>query len=484
MERRLAALISTELATASIYAGTRPHRDDEMTNLYRAGRVVTVTPRGTIRDGAIAIKGGRFVAVGTWEEVIAQFPEAAATADATADPAAITTMVTDAGPDAVICPGLIDCHAHNLEFGPGTAFGASEEMQLLGATELVVRALRGGVTALGEQVLGHFQFKMGVEGYRRFAATLPITVAFSAGCCSVGTEPVTHVCSAKSGGPVAKEVLFREETLEYMAASTDYPGEHAMATITPANLPAHLTPNAGRIFLRALDLRRFVDAYHRAGRRSGMHIEGDETARYFVKVGGDVIHHGHGLSFAVLQLMAACGVELVATPAGGTGHRPNSPGEILAAVGAGVRVSIATDAVMPLHRDANWFDCNGKAEARPSFLPGQKVFSEDLAAVARPALRLLSSQGLDENEALALITRNPAQVLGRPGLTGTIEPGAQADLVIADGIPGVEVASTTAIRAVVAGGKTLVSRQEAEGFARSIVNLGRSLGADQGCRSG
>ena len=416
--------------------------------IYRAGRVVTVSPRGTIRDGAVAIKGDRFAAVGTWEEVAAQFPEAAAS----------PSSMTDTGAEATICPGLIDCHAHNLEFGPGTAFGAAEEMQLVGAAELVFRAMRGGVTALGEQVLGHCQFALGVESYRRFAATLPITVAFSAGCVSVGTEPVTHLCSAKPGEPVTLDTLLREETLECMAANTDYPGEHAMATITPASLPPHLTPNAGKVFLKALDLRRFVDAYHRAGRRSGMHIEGDQTARYYVKVGGDVIHHGHGLSPAVLRLMALCGVDLVATPAGGTKSRPNSPAEILAAVEAGVRVSIATDAVMPLHRDAGWYDCNGKAEGRRSILPGQNVFSEDLAAVARPALRLLSDHGLDENEALALITRNPAEVLGRPGLTGTIEPGSQADFLVASGIPGVEVAHASAISRVVVRGKPAVVR--------------------------
>src|SRR5690242_17835746 len=81
--------------------------------LVRAGRLVTVSPMGTIADGAVAIDGDSIAAVGEWRELSAHYPNA---------------DVLDAG-DLVVTPGLVDCHTHNLEFGAGTKWDLGQGAQ-------------------------------------------------------------------------------------------------------------------------------------------------------------------------------------------------------------------------------------------------------------------------------------------------------------------------------------------------------------------
>lgn len=402
---------------------------DVSVKILRARKVMTVSPHGTIHDGAVAIRGSTIEAVGTWGEVSAMYPEVASEYES----------------GAVLSPGLIDCHAHNLEFGPSTAFGATKESQFEGATALVSRAMRGGITTLGEHVLGFFVLGRAIGEYKAFRNTLPIRVVISAGTCSLGTDPPVFMCSALAGGPAPREALVDPEMLKIMAVETEFPGEHAMGTFTPANLPARLTPLAGQPFLSRAEVGAMVNAYHAAGRKCGLHTEGSQIVEDFIDAGGDVIHHGHNMPTHLLDTMSERGIPLVATPVGGTSSRPNSPEEIVEAVRRGVKVSIATDSVLPPHPEATWL----------TFEQGRLVFSDDLMAVARPGLLALARAGLDENQALALITLNPAAILGLERQTGSLEPGKDADIIMCDGVPGLEACRPEDVRLVMSRGKVL-----------------------------
>ncbi len=399
--------------------------------ILRAPKIVTVSPLGTIYDGAIAVIGTTIAAVGTWSEVSAAYPGA--------------DIIETAG---ALSPGLIDCHAHNLEFGPSTAFGATRESHWAGAKALVEKALRGGVTSLGEHILGFFVLGRTIAEYKEFRDTLPIRVVISAGTCSLGTDPPVYMCSALGGAIAPREALVDPKALEFMARETEFPGEHAMGTFTPANLPPEATPLAGKPFLSPAEVAVMVDAYHRAGKECGLHTEGDEIVEAFLDAGGDVIHHGHRMAPRLLDVMVEKGVPLVATPVGGTSSRPNSPDEILDAVTRGVRVSIATDSVLPPHPQATWLPIES----------GRFVYSDDLMVVAHSAMVAMVEDGLDENLALAMITLNPAGVLGTEGRAGSIEPGKDADIIACDGIPGLEVYGPDSIQLVMSRGKVLHRR--------------------------
>lgn len=403
----------------------------EGVRVIHARKVVTVSPRGTIQDGAIAVKGSTIAAVGTRDEVSALYPGA---------------ELVDAGP--VLSPGLIDCHAHNLEFGPSTAYGATIDEQWQRASELVIRAVRGGITSLGEHVLGFFILGRSIQEYKAFRDTLPVRVLISAGTCSLGTDPPVYMCSALGGVMAPRGALVDAEALKVMATETEFPGEHAMGTYTPANLPPDATPLAGTAFLSPAEVTAMVEAYHAAGKKCGLHTEGSQIVQEFIDAGGDVVHHGHNMDARLLDVMAEKGIPLVATPVGGTSSKPNSPEEVLDAVRRGVRVSIATDSVLPPHPGASWLPIKEK----------RLVYSDDLAAVAHAALKALVEAGFDENQALAMITLNPAGILGIEDCAGSLEPGRDADIIACDAVPGLEAYSLDSIRLVMSRGRILHRR--------------------------
>jgi imidazolonepropionase-like amidohydrolase len=96
-------------------------------------------------------------------------------------------------------------------------------------------------------------------------------------------------------------------------------------------------------------------------------------------------------------------------------------------------------------------------------LPGVSLHQE---------LALLVGAGLSTMEALQAATRNAADYRGTLAQEGTIERGKRADLVLLDGNPLAEIHNTTAIRAVVIGGR-LVSREEIDRMLASVKNAAR-----------
>lgn len=73
-------------------------------------------------------------------------------------------------------------------------------------------------------------------------------------------------------------------------------------------------------------------------------------------------------------------------------------------------------------------------------------------------MRLLAQRGVNENDILSLITLNGAKHLGLDSRTGSIEPGKQADLLVAKGIPGLEITDPGDIHAVLFKGETAFQR--------------------------
>jgi imidazolonepropionase-like amidohydrolase len=401
--------------------------------LVRAGRLVTVGPAGVIDDGGLAIDGPSITAVGGWAEVRRRYPDA---------------DVIDAS-SLVVAPGLVDSHTHNLEYGAGTMWDLGERGQLAGGARLLLSALEAGVTAMGEHLLGHFAFRRPQEVYREFATHMPQTIRWAVGGSIIGTEPLGCFCTLTPGGPSSLEALRDEGMLRELAAINEFPGENCFVTVTPANLPVSITPHAGERAYSREDLARVARAFQAGGKRFGAHMEGPEAVDDFLAAGGNVIHHGHGLAPEQLPILAERGVMLCATPSGGTSRRPNSPEEIVAAMEAGVRVAIATDSVLPVHPEAAWFDVPADTE----------IESSHLMYLAHPAMQRLVERGWSPSEALALITLNGARIIGLDDLLGSLEVGKQADVVFADGIPGLEVTSAAGVRAVMIRGAFVFDRR-------------------------
>jgi len=88
----------------------------------------------------------------------------------------------------------------------------------------------------------------------------------------------------------------------------------------------------------------------------------------------------------------------------------------------------------------------GSDEGNPYVFSGFSLHDE---------LGLLVKAGLTPLEALQTATLNPAKYLGREQTLGTVEPGKDADLILLDADPLVDIANTRKIRAVIARGRLL-----------------------------
>jgi imidazolonepropionase-like amidohydrolase len=86
----------------------------------------------------------------------------------------------------------------------------------------------------------------------------------------------------------------------------------------------------------------------------------------------------------------------------------------------------------------------GTDEGNPYIFPGFSLHDE---------LGLLVKAGFSPIEAIQAATLNPARYLGQENRLGTVEPGKEADLLLLDADPRLDIANTKKIAAVVARGR-------------------------------
>lgn len=404
------------------------------TYMIRAKKLVTVTEKGSINDGAMLVKNGLIADIGPWEKLRVEHR-------------ANGVALLDCR-DWVIAPSLADCHTHLLEFAPGSLFPVTEETHGAAGMSLLLKALSCGITALGEQICGHPKCGFDLAFYRRLASFVPIDVCFSLSSISIGFSQLAHFTAATGPHPVERERLAAPEIVHVLAGESEYPGENLFLNATPANFKPEEVPRAGEIIYEQSELTRVVDAFHRSGKSIGVHVGGEEAIRMALAAGVDVLHHAHGITEQQIIEAAQKNIKIVATPLGGTHELPNSPEQISRLVQAGVTTAISTDAYLPPHEQASWL----------SFPDRELKGPETLMAIAQPAMKLLQKQGYGENEILSLITRNPAMVLGKEKRYGSLGKGLEANFLVTAGVPGLEITSEEDIRQVYYRGVKVIDR--------------------------
>lgn len=391
--------------------------------------VVTVT-KGTIKKGGIAVKEGKIAVVGT-NDVLQKLP----------------ARERVAAQGMILCPGLVDCHTHLQEYATQGVHGAGRGGQFMAGVANAFTARKAGTVATGEHLLGHPVLTDPLEQYQKVGALFPGYVSVASGFCVIGTEDLITVASTRPG-QVMRIAEMTDREIQIMARKSDFPGESLFLNATVANLPREQAPRAGEICLSQEQIHRYVNIFHAEKKKIGAHIEGAKALEMFLDAGGDVVHHGHGMTEELALRMSQQNVALVATPHGGTSSRPNSPEEIAMAVRQGVEVAIASDAYLPKHPEAVWLKEPAGFEYGP----------EHLLTIAHPGLEYLRNLGYDENAALALITLHPAEILGISHCIGSIETGKDATFLLANGVPGLEAVDSQDIQAVYIKGELFVKR--------------------------
>ncbi|PIC57444.1 hypothetical protein CSV80_09195 [Sporosarcina sp. P12(2017)] len=131
---------------------------------------------------------------------------------------------------------------------------------------------------------------------------------------------------------------------------------------------------------------------------------------------------------------------------------PNSPEEVLRLVNNNITVSISTDAYLPPYQGNTWLPFKDQTLRGPDVL----------MLIAHPAMNLLKENNYGENEILALLTANPAALLGRENSFGRLEQGLDANFLVAEGIPGLEITSVESISKVFFRGEKVIDRKKNE----------------------
>ncbi|ASN04360.1 amidohydrolase family protein [Virgibacillus necropolis] len=405
-----------------------------MNNAYiiRGKKIITISDQGTVYDGSIVVADGKIVEVGDWTNIYNKYAEMG---------------VIDCS-DHVITPSLVDCHTHLLEFAPTSLYPVTKETHFLAGKSILLHALSSGITALGEQICGHPMCDFSIDDYREVIKDVPLDISFAATSISIGFEQLAHFTSVTKSIPVKQTDLSNFLLVKEMARRSDYPGENIFINATPANFTADVVPRAGEIIYTADELKKIVKIYHQTGKQIGAHVAGADGIGMTLDAHLDVLHHAHGITNEQLNRVKRQGVKIVATPMGGTHLEPNSPENILKITQKNVPVSIATDAYLPPYPSINWLPFQNQELKGPDML----------MLIAQPAMQLLKENGYDENETLALITANPASILRKDKEFGRLIKGMDANFLITDGIPGLEISDIKKIHKVYFRGRKVIDR--------------------------
>ncbi len=385
--------------------------------VHSAGQLCVVPPHdgpqrgaalgdlGLLADGAVAVDGGRIVAVGPSAALRARFRAAA---------------TIDAGGRCVV-PGFVDPHTHLPWLGDRAA---EFEQRLAGASYMEIMAAGGGIMATVRRTRAAGVDDLVADNRPRLARML---------------RHGTTSAEAKTGYGLETDAELRQLDA-IMALGASQPVE-----LTPTFLPAHAVPAefagntdgyvdyviadtlpAGAAWMRTHGVVLFCDVFCEAGvfdlAQTRRILEAAAALGYRLKVHADEFVGLGGTRLAV-ELGAVSADHLVSTPA-----------EDIVALGRGDTVAVGLPGT-PFglaHRDytpARAILAAGGALALATDCNPGTCWCESMQMVIALACRYM---GLTQAQTLVAATLNAAYAIGRGDEVGSLSPGYAADLLILD----------------------------------------------------
>lgn len=370
--------------------------------MVTADRVIDGTGRAVIEGGAVRIEDGRIAAVGRLADL--GLPEGAALIER---------------PGETLLPGLVDAHSHvSIIPGLGNQGGQLKER----AARAMLRAVPNARTDLLSGVT-----TMRVMGEEHFL-DVDLRAAIDAGLVP-GPRLVisTRMIAARHGHGTALTASdgpeeIRRHIRENLAAGADFIKFFATGGTSSARAPADTC------FYSEEEIRLIVAEAHRDGKPAAVHAHGGPAIRYCVEAGVDTIEHGKLCTAEDFALMRQHNTWLVTNnaisfhPDGiekGDAHTPaiiaklrrgreNVPKMFRLLLDSGVRWALGTDSMHGLL----WYEAQKAVEF-----------------------------GASTAQALAGVTRNAADAIGRLAEIGTLEPGKRADVISVRGNPLAEISA-------------------------------------------
>lgn len=218
-----------------------------------------------------------------------------------------------------------------------------------------------------------------------------------------------------------------------------------------------------------------VEIAHMAGKRVAAHAGGDKPIRDAVHLGVDCIEHGYVLTEDTAKLMADAGTFLVPTLAvthafeyleahGSPAYHVDKAREashfhaesIQKAINSGVKIAVGTD-----------------------LLPSDPI--DGTTATIRE-IELLVGVGMNPLEAIRAATLSSAELCQVDEITGSLEVGKQADLIVVCGNPDKSISDLRNIEMVVKGGHVVWSNLPGyQVCADGVLPLGFATGQGTFC---
>jgi len=405
--------------------------------LIKAARVVDVRA-GTYRTNqGIWIDGERMLQVGAFDEVRAAAPK--------------DIVLIDLG-RATVLPGLIDVHTHLLDaMDPGAA-SADSLILTLTKDSPAKRALLGA--AMARSMLdGGFTTVRNV-GHSSIDGDVALRDAIGNGWLPGPRIVAAARKIAPYGGqvlPVQSALLQALIDLEFLTAST--PAEGRRAVLENVRVGADVIKVVADDGARVIDeetMRAIAEEAHRANLRVAVHATGKLGIQSAIAAGVDSIEHGDEATDEQLQAMRAKGIVFVPTmwprellPISRTMARLPNIDALVDSYLAGKRARLdrarKTGVKIAFGSDM-WFEFEGRTRAQAT-----RAVLESLQ----------TSFGMTAADAIRSATVNAAELLNRPGVTGTIEAKAFGDLIAVDGDPLTNVTDLEKIVFVMKGGAVI-----------------------------
>src|SRR5712691_988894 len=396
--------------------------------VIHAGHVLDVKTGKMLADQALIIEDGKITRVGA-------FAETKAPADA---------LRIDL-PNATILPGLIDAHTHltsDPKFGYERLGISVARKTLIGARNARV-TLQAGFTTVRN---------VGAAGYSDVALRDAINAGDIPGPRMLVSGPALSI----TGGHCDKNLL----PYEYHATSDGaadgieavqhkvrqiikYGADLIKVCATGGVLSKGDDPQASQYTLE--EMKAIVADAHRLGRKVAAHAHGAEGIRWAAEAGVDSIEHGSYIDDAGIAAMKEHSTYLVPTLYLGDWMIDN----------AGL-----THLPPPLLAKAQEVIPAARKNIAHAFASGVKVAFGTDAAVYPHGMNahefaVMVRLGLTPLQAIQAATVNAADLLGWSGKVGSLEPGAWADIVAADGDPVKDVTTLERIKFVMKGGEVV-----------------------------
>ena len=360
---------------------------------------------GIIVDGAVAVTGGRVVAIGPSADLRGRFRAG---------------FTLDAGGRCVL-PGFVDPHTHL----PWMGDRASEfELRLGGATYMEIMAAGGGIMSTVRRTREASVADLVADNAPRLARMLRFGTTSAEAKTGYGLETAAELRQLDAIMALGKSQPI-ELTPTFLPAHA-IPAEYQGDTEGYVRLLLSETLPAGAAWMREHGVVLFCDVFCEEGvfdlDQTRRILEAAAALGYRLKVHADEFVGLGGTRLAV---------ELGATSAD---HLVSTPEADIAALGRGDTVAVGLPGT-PFglaHRDYTparaILAAGGALALATDFNPGT-CWCESMQMVIALACRYM---GLTQAQAVAAATINAAFAIGRGHEVGSLAPGYQADLLILD----------------------------------------------------